>query len=204
MITLSNVYLGPIIHYAFIAQNDEYQIDIAENFNKQTYRNRCEIYGANGKLKLIIPLEKRTQRTPMRDIKIDYDEDWRRIHWKSLETAYRKSPFFEYYEDDFLPFYRKKHSYLIDLNYELEEMIKSLLGITSKTIKCNKYEENEPDYRQLISPKNKTFIKGVKFEKYLQVFNDRHGFIENLSIVDLLFNLGPAATAYLVQTEINS
>jgi|SRR5690554_218343 len=202
MITLSSAYLGPILHYALLSQNETYEIDTAEHFVKQSYRSRCEIYGANGRLKLIVPLEKWKNNSPIKDIKISYDENWQSLHWRSFESAYRLSPFFDFFEEDFRPFYEKKYSFLIELNRELEEKIKSLLKITATANYTETYKKCDPDYRKLISPKNKAVVQAVNFEHYYQVFEDKYGFLENLSILDLLFNLGPASKAYLLQTKI--
>jgi hypothetical protein len=201
MIVLPNAYLAPIVHYALIAQNDRYAIDAHENFVKQTYRSRAEIYGANGKLKLIVPLQKRKNQTPMHEVEISYEEDWQRLHWRSFESAYRLSPYFEYYEEEFLPFYEnKKYSKLLEFNLALEEKIKTLLGLNSSMQLTKKYEEQEIDYRQLIKPKQS--FEQIEFSYYIQVFTEKYGFIPNLSILDLLFNLGPASTDYLKQLTL--
>lgn len=202
MITLSSVYLGPIVHYVLLVQNKNYEIDTAEHFVKQSYRSRCEIYGANGKLKLIVPLEKWRNRSPIKDVKISYDENWQTLHWRSFEAAYRLSPFFEFYEENLRPFYEKKYDFLIDFNLALEEKIKSILDISAKAIFTENYKSSDPDYRQLINPKNNELVMAVNFEHYMQVFEEKYGFLKNLSILDLLFNLGPASKAYLLQTKI--
>lgn len=201
MITLSASYLAPIVHYALIAQNDSYALDVHENYVKQTYRSRAEIYGANGKLKLIVPLQKRKNRTPMHAIEISYEEDWQRLHWRSFESAYRLSPYFEYYEEEFLPFYEnKEYTKLLDFNLALENKIKSLLGLNQTRQLTEKYEEQAVDYRQLIHPKHK--LEHIEFPYYIQVFTEKYGFIPNLSIVDLLFNLGPASSDYLKELTL--
>ena len=201
MITLSSSYLAPIIHYALIAQHKNYTIDVHEHFIKQTYRSRAEIYGANGKLKLIVPLHKRKNRTPMKDVEISYEENWQRIHWKSLESAYRLSPYFEFYEEKFRPFYEeKKYNKLIDLNAALEKLILSLLQLDYVVDTTKSYEEKSPDYRKLIHPKYS--YNHIFFPEYIQVFSDKYGFIPNLSILDLLFNLGPKSVTYLKELKI--
>lgn len=201
MITLPSAYLAPILHYALIAQNEKYAIDAHENFIKQSYRSRAEIYGANGKLKLIVPLQKRKNRTPMHAVEISYEEDWQRLHWRSFESAYRLSPYFEYYEEEFLPFYEeKKYTKLLDFNQALEDKISSLLQLDSAMQMTEKYEEQEPDYRKLIHPKQSPLK--TDFKEYIQVFTEKYGFIPNLSIVDLLFNLGPASKEYLKQLTL--
>jgi len=202
MIVLSSAYLAPIVHYALIAQHKLYAIDVHENFVKQTYRSRAEIYGANGKLKLIVPLNKRKNRTPMKEVMVNYDENWQRLHWKSFESAYRLSPYFEFYEEDIRPFYEeKKYDKLIDLNSAFEEMILSLLQLDCKAETTQRYEEQNPNYRSLIHPKST--YSSIHFPEYIQVFGEKYGFIPNLSILDLLFNLGPASTAYLKELKIS-
>lgn len=201
MITLSAAYLAPIVHYALIAQHESYAIDAHEHFVKQSYRNRAEIYGANGKLNLIVPLQKRKNRIPMHAIEISYEEKWQRLHWRSFESAYRLSPYFEYYEDEFLPFYEnKEHTKLLDFNLALEDKIKSLLGLNQARQLTEKYEEQEVDYRQLIHPKHE--LEQIEFPYYIQVFTEKYGFIPNLSVLDLLFNLGPASSDYLKELPL--
>lgn len=129
---------------------------------------------------------------------IAYDENWRKIHWKSLESAYRSSPYFEYYEDEFHPFYHeKKYKYLIDFNMDLNQKLIDLLNIDISINKSEKYLEDilpEKDFRKSFSPK---VPSKLEFQEYIQVFGDRNGFTPNLSIVDLLFNEGPNAINYM-------
>ena len=137
-------------------------------------------------------------------MKISYDDNWRKIHWKSLEAAYRSSPYFEFYEDDFYPFYHdKKYDYLIDLNWDLEQKIIELLNIDINRSKSTQYIENKQvvtDYRNAFSPKKETQLK---FNEYIQVFGDRNGFAPNMSILDILFNEGPNAINYIKELNPN-
>lgn len=199
---LSTAYLAPIQYYSKLKAYENCIIEQYEHFLKQTYRSRCEIYSPNGLLTLSIPLVKRNHRQATKDIKIAYEFNWQKLHWRSLESCYRRSPFFEYYEDDFYPFYHEsKPEFLIDLNEQLQDKILNLLKLKTNYSFTSKYldkYENADDYRQIISPKN-TLSLDSKFNQiqYWQVFEPRHGFIPNLSIVDLLFNQGAKALEYL-------
>lgn len=198
-VLLSSSYLGPIQYYSKLLKYKEVYIELHENFLKQTYRNRCKIYGANGELSLSIPVKKIAAKTKIKDLLIDYDTNWRKIHWKSIESAYRSSPFFEYYEDDLRPFYEMKNKYLIDLNQELQNVLLEHLEIESNINTTSEYihlpGSNFDDLRCFFTPKNTIDVSAKT--TYKQVFSDKSGFIPNLSIIDLLFNEGPNATEIL-------
>jgi hypothetical protein len=196
------LYLGPLQYYSKLASSSACIIELDEHFLKQTYRNRAVIFDSNGALKLIIPLKKHSEKTPFRDIRISYDAPWQDLHWKSLESAYRSSPFFEYYEHEFAPFYiGTKYSFLFEYNLAIQEVVLKLLKIKPMIRLTETYEKELPetiDCRQLISPKKKAgddtdFV----IKPYPQVFEPKYGFLPNLSIVDLLFNEGPEALNYL-------
>ncbi|MGB0888392.1 MAG: WbqC family protein [Vicingaceae bacterium] len=197
-------YLAPIAYYAELINSNQPIVDTFENYVKQTYRNRCQILSPNGIQNLTIPLVKARQKKRTNKVKIAYDENWRKIHWKSLESAYRSSPYFEYYEDDFYPFYHEKeYEYLVDFNEALQNKIIELLSLDVEITPSESYIENvatENDFRTLISPKNNSTLN---FAKYIQVFGDRNGFQPNLSIVDLLFNEGPNAVNYMKELKAN-
>ena len=202
MILLSSAYLAPIQYYSKLKNYDTCIIEHYENFQKQTYRSRCEIYSPNGLLTLSIPLVKRNHRQSMKDLKISYDYDWKTLHWRSLESSYRRSPFFEYYEDDFYPYYHdKKYDYLIDLNEAVQQIVLSLLKLKPNYTFTSSYQAEYADaidFRNIIDPKeNKDLDKTFQPIRYPQVFETRHGFIPNLSIVDVLFNEGPSAMDYI-------
>jgi len=194
---LSSVYLGNIDYYTILNQHDAVVIDIYEHFQKQSYRNRSVIHGANGALNLIIPLTKRGIRTKMKDVKIDNTQRWQHLHWRSIESAYRSSPYFEYYEDDFKPFYTQEYNLLTDFNQAIQQTVLDLIGIDVELSQTTSFEkvENE-DYRMLLHPKKVPSSHYLE-QKYTQVFSDRNGFIPNLSILDLLFNEGPNAINFL-------
>jgi hypothetical protein len=202
---LSTAYLAPIQYYSKFILADEVFIESFENFTKQTYRTRCDILGANGRLILSIPVEKaHGDKMPVKEVRIDYRTDWQRIHWQSLVSAYNSSPFFMYYADDLFPFYQKKEPFLFDFNLKLIQKICELVGIDANKISLTeKFEkEIEYDYRQSISPKFSQQREDTLFyaKPYYQIFAEKFGFTPNLSIVDLLFNEGTEAISVLKQS----
>jgi hypothetical protein len=194
---LHPTYFPSISHYIAMIQADEIVFEVDDNFQKQTNRNRMYIYGANGLHLLNISVKHSIEKNQeYKDVIIDKTSEWQKNHLKSLEAAYKNSPFFEYFIDDILPIYQKKHKFLIDLNFETFEIVNSCLGIDlpfSKTTEYLHTLENENDLRYLVDGKKDT----TQLESYTQVFNDKHGFINNLSILDLLFNEGRYAVDYL-------
>ncbi|NTW32235.1 MAG: WbqC family protein [Bacteroidetes bacterium] len=196
----STAYLPPIEYFKELAKYRSIYIDKYENYIKQTYRNRCNIYTANGKLSLSVPVIKTTgNHTKIKDIEIDNNQAWQHIHWLSIESAYNSSPFFLYYRDYFEPFYNKKFKYLIDLNTELLYLLLKLCDISCEIKFSESYIETSEilkDYKSIISPKNKKSLVPI-FPEYTQVFDDKHGFMQNLSIVDLLFCEGTGCRTYL-------
>jgi len=199
---LSTAYLPPIQYFSKLKKYKEVSIEYHEHFPKQTYRSRCHIYGANGILKLSVPIIHSGERTSIKDINISYSDNWQKLHWKSIESAYRCSPYFEFYEREFAPFYSdKKFETLIDLNNGLTQLILRLLKIDARVTPTNEYFKEITDgidLRNVISPKvpfntDRDFVS----QQYIQVFGNKHGFIPNLSVVDLLFNEGPYAINFL-------
>jgi hypothetical protein len=184
--------------------NSEVLIEKQEGYAKQTFRNRCNIYGPNGKQALVIPVN-RKNNTIITDVRIDYSSNWNKIHWKSIESAYNKSPFFIYYADYFIPFYSKKYTFLFDLNTELILLVLKLLRSETDllfTKEFNRIYNDKKDYRNNISPKSKSFLSDVTNGYYHQVFNEKHGFLSDLSIIDLLFNRGNLSKEYLISLDI--
>jgi len=198
-IILSTAYFPPVEYFFFLNHSKNVLIDSFENYQKQTYRNRCIIYGSNGPLSLVIPVIKTNKpKTIFKDILISYDEDWQKVHWRSISAAYNSSPFFLYYQDDILKILEKKHRFLIDLNNELLMKLLDLTNIDTSISQASSYikDPEELDLRNTISPKNK-IQEILNYPSYIQVFDDKHGFISNLSILDLLFNEGPNTLEYL-------
>ena len=196
---LPTAYLAPIKYYAILLQAKNCIIEQHEHFIKQSIRNRCEIYGANGKLRLTIPKERKgSSKTIISKIKISYTYDWQKIHWNSIKSAYNSSPFFEYYSNEIEVFYKEKESNLIVFNNKLQEVILDLLQEENNSIPTIEYLHigNFTDLR------NHDFILENP-EKYNQVFMEKNGFIPNLSILDLLFNLGPESSDYLYNLDFS-
>jgi hypothetical protein len=184
-------YAGNIQYYSLFAHSNEVLLERNAHYVKQTYRNRCQILTANGVMNLTIPVEKVSGEKMLdKDVKIS-PTDWQRVHWTAIESAYNNSPFFLYYEDDIRPMYEKKYDFLLDFNLELQEKLVSLLGLTTDFKLTENYIDSyENDLREVLSPKYKGDYPNFNPESYYQVFKEKYGFIENLSIYDLLFNMG--------------
>lgn len=188
---ISTAYLGPVQQYSKMFHFPEVRIETSENYLKQSYRNRCIIAGANGPLPLSVPIVKPdTLKCLTKDIRISDHGNWRHLHWNAIVSAYNSTPFFEYYEDDFAPFYEKKYEFLFDFNEELRMLICQLLDIQPQIQHTTSFEADvENDFRW-ISPKQDIADPSFLLKPYYQVFQDKHGFLPNLSIIDLLFNTG--------------
>nr|WP_038530603.1 WbqC family protein [Formosa agariphila] len=203
-ILLHPTYFPDVAHMAAIAQSDVVTFEMDDNFAKQTYRTRTYIYGANGKLLLNIPVVyTQKNRQKYRDVKVSNAENWQSIHWKSLLSAYKTSPFFEYYEDDLHPLFEMKVDYILDYNLKCFEVISECLQLEKSILKTEEFKhevEDASDLRHLVNPK---LDLNFQNEKYTQVFDDKHGFINNLSVLDLLFNEGPNALDYLENQDLS-
>jgi len=200
--TIFSTALLPNIDYmAAFTQADNILLERHESYRKQSYRNRYSIAGPNGTQTLIIPVNKNgLHNCPIADLRISYDDNWQKLHWKTWETAYNSSPFFLYYKDDFKKIFDKNHSFLWDLNMEILSLILELLELDKNIELTNKFHKNYKnilDLREKISPKLPPNIKS--YPSYYQVFMKNNGFIENLSVIDLLFNLGNESGMYLNQ-----
>jgi len=190
-------YFAPISQYAAIVKSNEVIFEVHDNYQKQTYRNRFYIYSANGKQLLNIPVKhlKTTNRKKTIDTLVENDFPWQREHFKSLQVAYRSSPFFEYFEDDLAIIFNKKYKYLLDVNIDTHLFITDALQLNKSYSKTNEYKvEVNNDYRLLAEAKKQ---HNFKISKYTQVFDDKFGFIENLSILDLLFMEGGNSYTFL-------
>ena len=198
-VLLSTAYLAPVEYYIQICNHTYLIIETHCNYIKQTYRNRCIIATAAGCQTLSIPIEKPDSlKSPTKDIRIAEHGNWRHIHWNAVVSAYNSTPFFEYYEDDFRRFYEKPAGFLFDFNEELRELICCLLDIFPNISYSSEYIFSTPeiiDLRETIHPKKKPITQ--TFRPYYQVFETKYGFQANLSIIDLLFNMGPEAPLFL-------
>lgn len=201
-ILLSTAYFAPVQYYSEILKAEKVYIEQFENFIKQTYRNRCVIQGGNGPIQLIVPVVKgRGPKTLIKDLKISYDTDWQRNHWRTIFSAFNSSPFFEYYKYDIQPFFEIKHQFLLDFNLKIHEVICELLEIENVAVLTKDFEivpNGTKNLRESISPKNKVIADNhFQAKEYTQVFSDKLGFMPNLSILDLLFNEGPNSYSIL-------
>ena len=198
-------YFPSISHYVAMAQSEKIVFEMEDNFQKQTNRNRTYIYSPNGIQLLNIPVKHSKQiHQKTIDVKIETDFDWQKQHFKSLEAAYRRSPFFEYFEDDIRPLFEKKHTYLMDLNFEtislVSKCLRMKLAYNTTTEYFQELDSNTiMEFRQLANGKKDE----SRFEPYTQVFDDKHGFLNNLSILDLVFNEGKYAIDYLKTQKLN-
>ena len=190
-------YLPAISQLKLIIDSKKLIFEINDNFKKQTYRNRTYIYGANGLLLLSIPvIHSQKNRKKFKDVKIAYDYDWLTQHLKSFQISYRSSPFFEYYEDKLVDLYVRREKYLYDFNLRSIDVLFDMLQINLEYDFTKGYSEQYSDildYRNNYKKLNSSF----KIKEYTQVFESKHGYIENLSVLDLIFNEGPNAINFL-------
>ena len=204
---LQTTYFGPIQWYQKLYRYDHCMIEQYDSFQKQTYRNRCVIATANGVQALTVPVE-HTNLSPLtshlsplvKDLRISDHNQWRRVHWNALQSAYSESPFFEYYADDLHPFFEQKYDYLLDFNEAIRQKVCELLDIhpdVSYTSDFRHQTSDITDYRDVINAKHPLPDADFTPKAYWQVFQHKHGFLPNLSILDLLFNMGPESIFYL-------
>ena len=210
-IILSSAYLAPVQYYTKFLMARAIFVEQWDHYIKQTYRNRCTIVSANGTISLSIPVVHSSKdKILMKDIRIADHGNWQHMHWNAIISAYNSTPFFEYYQDDFYPFYRKKYSFLLDFNNELQELILRLLNIDLPEIKLSsdyktEFSDSEFDLRDNIHPKKGWAVLDKEFSpcRYYQVFDRKFGFIPNMSIIDLLFNMGNESQIILANSVGN-
>lgn len=190
-------YLPPISWFVNLMTGEPIYLEYYENYQKQTIRSRCTIDSPNGPLNLSIPIDRSTfvgGKCLMKDVRISSHNDWQHQHWYALETSYFNSPFFEYLQDDFRPIYEKQWNFLVDFNETLIGKCCELLDISPNIARTSYY------IGKAAHP-----IESAAFEKdlypipYYQVFQQKHGFLPNLSIIDLIFNMGKESTLILAQ-----
>lgn len=184
-------YFPNIHQFTQIIKANNILFEVSDNYQKQTFRNRTYIYGANGKLGLFIPvIHTHKNRELFKDVKISYESNWMDLHLKSLQSAYRSSPYFEYFEDDFIKLYSKKEKFLADFNIKCIKLISNLLDLDLDFKISNEYVEKTNDIIDLRDLSNARKEKKIETPKYIQVFESKHGYLNNLSILDLIFSEG--------------
>lgn len=202
-------YLGNILYYIHLIKG-ECTIDIHSHYIKQTYTNRCTILSTNGPQDLTIPIIKPKEKTAIKDIRISSHDNWQQLHWRTIQSAYNSTPFFEYFCDDYAPFYAKKYDFLLDFNLETQQKTLELLNfrkidysLSDSYIEATNF--NTKDLREVINPKkfNVTLYDELN-NPYYQIFDSKFGFTPNLSIIDLLFNMGNESRIYLKSLTTNS
>ena len=204
---LSTTYFGPVQWYQKLCRYEEVEIEQYENFQKQTFRNRCLIATPNGTQSLTVPVEHSTNCQLsivnyqfIKDLRISDHGNWRHLHWNALQSAYGESPFFEYYQDDIRPFFEKRWDYLLDFNEAIRETICELIDIQPKVSYSSAFRTESMeflDFRSVINPKHPAPDADFVPKPYYQVWQSKHGFLPNLSILDLLFNMGPESIIIL-------
>ena len=202
---LSTAYLGPVQQYVKMAQYGAIYMEREENYIKQTYRNRCVLAAANGPLTLSVPIVKPDElKCPTKDIRISDHGNWRHLHWNALVSAYNMSPFFEYYADDFAPFYERRFTFLFDFNEALRQLICGLIDLQPQVHYTDSYQPVvNHDFRESNRPRRPEPDVAFQPVPYYQVFQEKFGFLPNLSIVDLLFNMGPESLLVLRRSIVS-
>lgn len=200
-------YLPPIQYFTKLCGHD-ILLEQQENYRKGTYRNRCYIASANGVLRLSIPLQKgKNQQQPIQSVRIAYNQPWQAQHWTSIRSAYGNAPFFEYYADELQPFFKKRYEFLWDWNLDLLQTIIELIGLETHVQYTPQYHSTPPagwlDYRNKIHPNPKHSQPDIHFTPYPygQIFEEKHGFLPNLSILDVLFCCGPEALVIIEESK---
>jgi hypothetical protein len=194
---LSTTYFGPIQWYQKLYRAEHVVIEQWESFQKQTYRNRCLIATTQGIQALTVPVV-RGETSLMKDIRISDHGNWRHLHWNALQSAYGESPFFEYYQDDIQPFFTQRWDYLFDFNEAIRQKMCELIDISPQVSLTGSFQPKaNHDFREAINPKHPAPDADFESRSYYQVYQQKHGFLPNLSILDLLMNTGPESILYL-------
>lgn len=202
-------YFGPISQWVAMVQAEKIVFENEDNYQKQTYRNRMYIYDANGKLLLNIPIKhsaslgkKTGVKQKYKELQIENDFPWQQQHFRAFQASYQTSPFFEFYEDDLQPLYEKKFKYLLDFNYHCMEFAAQCLQLDWRFQKTEEFilePKNHQDMRSLVNAKSAFKLNNTV---YTQVFQEKAGFLKDLSILDLIFNEGNAALSYLQEQSL--
>lgn len=197
-ILLSTAYLPPVEYFSRIAHADEVLIESEENYLKQSYRNRCYILSAHGPQLLSVPVYLGSQhKTRVKDTRIDYSKRWQQVHLRAITASYNASPYFQFYFENIEKIISKKTEFLFDMNLQLTESVLKMLNLNKKITYTSEFKpigEADNDFRYKISPKEECQFE---VKEYLQVFNYKNRFVQRLSIIDLIFNVGPEAGVYL-------
>ena len=196
---LSTAYLPPVEYFALLLSENA-AIEREERYQKQSYRNRTVIMNGNGPLNLIIPTVHDGRMGIVKDVRIEYVTPWQRAHWRSIESAYNNTPYYLYYKDALRPFYEQQFEFLYDFNLQLIQTVLKLMRIDKEVVSTSEFTPYASlDPRLLIHPKQarRADYPFRLQTPYYQVFEDKFGFIPNLSVIDLLFNEGPQSSAYL-------
>ncbi|OUP30939.1 WbqC family protein [Bacteroides sp. An19] len=208
-ILLSSAYLAPVEYYTKLYAYDKVYVERFDHYAKQTYRNRCVIASAAGPLALTIPTEKSDeQKCLMKDVRISDHGNWRHVHWNAFVAGYKHSPFFDYYADEFQEFYKRRYTFLYDFNAGLCQWICRQLDMQPCIVPTDDFcvsPEGVEDFRERIHPKKPFEANDPRFvpKPYYQVFDAQTGFLPNLSIIDLLFNMGPEGLLVLKESFYN-
>ena len=209
---LQSTYFGPVQWYQKLNRYDRCIVEQYDSFHKQTYRNRCVIATANGPQTLTVPVESNGgEKCLMRDVRISDHNQWRRVHWNALQSAYSESPFFDYYADDLHPFFEQRYTFLFDFNEAIRQKVCELIDLHPTVVYASEYitelstlnsqlptpNSQLSDFRTVIDAKHPQPDPAFEAKRYWQVFQHKHGFLPNLSILDLLFCMGPESVFYL-------
>lgn len=197
-ILVSTAYLPPVEYFSLISKADEVLVEVQENYLKQSYRNRCYILSVHGPQLLSVPVYQGSQhKTPLKEIRIDYSKRWQQVHLRAITASYNSSPYFQFYFENLERIISGKTDFLIDLNMKLTEAILDMLKLSIKLTPTSEFDpvgKTDNDFRYKISPKKKSHFT---VREYMQVFNAGNHFVQGLSIIDLIFNMGPESADYL-------